>query len=145
MSFKVTKGRKSRYKGQNRSDFDLNKNRQIIHENEALYVIFSKKIISRSNKVTWGQKFEKKVKNCQIWFFNKSRQIIRQIEALNVSNNKKVVSRSFMVKKVYNSRIRSKKVKFMPTIDRFFYENPICVPRAKREAWGILVKLSTRA
>ena len=24
MSFKVTKGRKSRYKGQNRSDFDLN-------------------------------------------------------------------------------------------------------------------------
>ena len=48
MSFKVTKGRKSRYKGQNRSDFDLNKKRQIIHKNEAHYVTFSKKIISRS-------------------------------------------------------------------------------------------------
>ena len=52
MSFKVTKGRKSRNKGQNRSDFDLDKKRQIIHENEALYVIFTKKIISRSKKVT---------------------------------------------------------------------------------------------
>ena len=60
MSFKVTKGRKSRYKGQNRSDFDLNKNKQIMHENEALYVIFSKKIISRSNRVTLGQNLQKK-------------------------------------------------------------------------------------
>ena len=49
---KVARGRKSRYKGQNRSDFDHNKKRQTIHENEALYVIFSKKIISRANKVT---------------------------------------------------------------------------------------------
>ena len=56
MSLKVTKGQKSRYKGQNRSDFDLNKKRQIIHKNEALNVIFSKKIILRSRKVTLGQK-----------------------------------------------------------------------------------------
>ena len=52
MPLKVTKGQKSRYKGQNRSDFDLNKKRQIINKNEALNVIFSKQIISRSNKVT---------------------------------------------------------------------------------------------
>ena len=33
----------------------------------------------------------------------------------------------------------------MPTIDRFFYENPICVPRAKREAQEILVNPPPRA
>ena len=39
MSFKVTKGRKSRDKGQNRSDFDLNKKKQIILKNECQYFI----------------------------------------------------------------------------------------------------------
>ena len=42
MSIKVTKGRKSRYKGQNRSDFDLNKKRQIIHKTEVLCNNFKK-------------------------------------------------------------------------------------------------------
>ena len=34
MSFKVIGCRKLRYKSQNRSDFDLNKNGQIIHKNK---------------------------------------------------------------------------------------------------------------
>ena len=62
MSLKVTKGRKSRYKGQNRSYFDLNRKRQIIHKKEALKVMFSKMIIKvkqdhlRSKILDKGQK-----------------------------------------------------------------------------------------
>ena len=71
MSFKVTKGRKSRYKGQNRSDFDLNKNKQIMHENEALYVIFSKKIISRSKRSLEVKNLRKKSKTVKFGFSTK--------------------------------------------------------------------------
>ena len=52
MSLKVTKGQKSRYKGQNRSNFDLNKKRQIIHKNEALNVMSDK--MTKKLKLTFS-------------------------------------------------------------------------------------------
>ena len=114
-----------------------------MHKNEALNVIFSKKIISRSKKVTLGQKSWKKVKKCQIWIFIKIRKIIHQIEALNVSSKKKEFQGHFSSRKLKNGKKKVKKCQNYANIRRFFNGDPhfqvrpILVnqsPRAKREA-----------
>ena len=63
--FKVIQGHsrsKMTKKGQKGQILNLLQNSQIIPQNEALDIVFSAKILSRSFRVTQGQKYRKKVK-----------------------------------------------------------------------------------